>query len=334
MLSFEQLIQNLTDTTQPNIVRSLAITGLVAQHNAQGVKFLIEALDDADAVIRREAAKALQDLDATSAIEPLLHALQTESNDITLWAVIEAISELGTPHVLPVLESLLNVDSMLTRIEIKKSISRIQARHADGTVTTPPKVSESKPLDETIEIDEPQPTVDPKNPPPHAKKTAEADVSNDTPIQKTEGTGADKASINKQPNISIELTSKNPLTEPTQDTIDTVTVPEKPTETVNDAQINETEPTDTKETVENLLTEPDERVPTDSEDVVEAINDTPSVDEEDTQSDEASVETIGEGERTETVAADAESPQQEEDTDIKDLSETIATIAATCRFVR
>ena len=340
MLSFEQLIQNLTDTTQPNIVRSLAITGLVAQHNAQGVKFLIEALDDADAVIRREAAKALQDLEATSAIEPLLHALQTESNDITLWAVIEAISELGTPHVLPVLESLLNVDSMLTRIEIKKSISRIQARHADGTATTSSKVSESKPRDETIEIDEPQPTVNPKNsqtpsneaeiepsqvsrqdsPSPHAKQTTEADLSNDTPIEKTEKTGTDEASINKQPNISIELTSANPLTGPTQDTIDTVTV--------NDAQttdqLNETEPTDTKETVENLLTDPDERVPTDSEDVVEAIDDTPSVDEDDTQSAEASVETIDEGEGTETGAADAESPQQEDDTDIKDLSETIA----------
>ena len=93
---------------------------------------------------------------------------------------------------------------------------------------------------------------------------------------------------------------------------------------MNDAQINETEPTDTKKTVENLLTDPDERVPTDSEDGVEAIDDTLSVDKEDTQSDEASVETIGEGEGTETVAADAESPLQEDDTDIKDLSETIA----------
>ena len=348
MLSFEQLIQNLTDATQPNIVRSSAIAGIVAQRRAQGVKFLIEALDDADAVIRREAAKALQDLDATSAIEPLLHALQTESNDITLWAVLEAISELGTPSVLPVLESLSNVDSMLTRIEIKKSISRIQARHADGTATTSSNVSESKPRDETIEIDEPQPTVNPKNPQtpsneteieqsqvppqdspsPHSKQTTEADGPNDTPIEKIEGSGTDEASINKQPNISIELTSANPLTDPTQDTIDTVTGVEKPTETVNDAQttdqLNETEPADTKETVENLLTDPDERVSTDSEDGVEAIDDTPSVDEDDTQSAEASVETIGEGEGTETVAADAESPQQEEDTDIKDLSETIA----------
>ena len=286
MLSFEQLLQNLTDTTQPNLVRSTAIAGIVAQYGSQGVKFLVEVLNDSDAVIRREAAKALQDLEATSAIEPLLHALQTESNDITLWAMLEAVSELGSPSVLPVLESLSNVDSMLTRIEIKKSISRIQERHADDT--------------------------------------AQIDASNHTPIEKTEETTTNEAPIDKRASISIELTSANPLTDPTQDTIDTATVPKKPTEIENSVQmtnqsgeiINGTEPTETEDTVTNLLTDPDERVPTDSEDTVEAIDDT--------QFAEASVETIDEGEDTETVAADAESPQPEENTDIKDLSETIA----------
>ena len=340
MLSFQQLIQNLKDTTQPSIVRSSAIVGLVAHDSSQSVKFLIEALADSDAMIRREAAKALQDLDITSATEPLLRALKTESNDITLWAMLEAISELGTLSVMPVLESLSNVDSMLTRIEIKKSISRIQTRFPDGTATTSPKVSEPKPRDETVEIDEPQPTVDPKNPQtpsneaeieqpqappqdshsPHFQQTTEANISNDTPKEKTTETQTDEVSINEQPSISIELTSTNPLTDPTQDTANTVTVGEKPTETVSDAQTtdqsNETEPTDTKETVENLLTDPDERVLTDSEDVGKAIDDT--------QSAEESVETIDAGEDTETAAADAESPQEEEDTEIKDLSETIA----------
>ena len=64
MLSFEQLIQNLTDTTQPSIVRSSAIAGLATQGSPHGVKLLIEALADLDSMIRREAAKALQDLDA------------------------------------------------------------------------------------------------------------------------------------------------------------------------------------------------------------------------------------------------------------------------------
>ena len=83
MLSFEQLTQNLTDTTQSSIVRSSAIAGLVRQGNPQGVQYLIDALVDADAMIRREAAKALQHLEATRATEPLLRALQTESNDLT-----------------------------------------------------------------------------------------------------------------------------------------------------------------------------------------------------------------------------------------------------------
>lgn len=332
MLSFEQLIQNLKDTTQPSIVRSSAIMGLVAHDSSQSVKFLTEALADSDAMIRREAAKALQDLDITSATEPLLRALQTESNDLTLWAMLEAISELGTLSVLPALESLSKVDSMLTRIEIKKSISRIQTRYADGTATTSPKASEPKPRDEVVEIDEPQPTVGAKNPqtpsneaeieqpqtpsqdsplPRFKQQTTEANISNDTPKEKAAETETDAASINEQPSISIELTSTNPLTDPTQETVDTVPVGEKPTETVNDAQINETETTDTEETVEKLLADSDEKVLTDSEDVVEAIDDTPSV------------ETIDAEEGTDTAAVDAESPQQEE-AEIKDLSETIA----------
>ena len=318
--------------------------GLVAHDSSQSVKFLIDALADPDAMIRREAAKALQDLDITSATEPLLHALQTESNDITLWAMLEAVSELGTADVLLVLESLSNVDSMLTRIEIKKSISRIQARYADRAATTPPKVPPPKTSDEAVKIDEPQPTVNPENsqtvpneaeikspqdpPSPHFKQTTEeVDVPNDTPIEKTEETGTDEPSINEQPTISIELTSANPPTHPTQDTIDTGTALEQPTETLNDAQttdpsdeiINETEPIETKETVADPLTDSDEKVLTDSQDAAEAIDDTPSA-------DAASVETIDAEERTETGAADAdaESPQHAEDTDIKDLSKTIA----------
>ena len=164
MLSFEQLIQNLKDTTQPSIVRSSAIIGLVTHDSSRSVKFLIEALADSDAMIRREAAKALQDLNATSATEPLLHALQTESNDLTLWAMLEAISELGTLSVLPTLESLLNVDSMLTRIEVKKSISHIQDRYPDGAAVTSPEASKPEPSQERIEIEAPPPTVSFKEP--------------------------------------------------------------------------------------------------------------------------------------------------------------------------
>lgn len=200
MLSFQQLIQNLTDITQPSIVRSSAIAGLVTQGNPQSVKFLIEALADLDAMIRRDAAKALQNLDATSATEPLLSALQKESNDLTLWAMLEAISELGTPSVLPTLEPLLNIDSMLTRIEVKKSISRIQNRYAaeatttsteDGTSVEEPK---EKVIDEqpsiSIELTAPKPLIDPTEPTltglderANSVEDAQSDIDEPEPIE-------------------------------------------------------------------------------------------------------------------------------------------------------
>ena len=271
MLSFEQLIQNLTDTTQPSIVRSSAIADLVAQGSPQSIQLLIEALTDLDSMIRREAAKALQGLNATSAIESLLRALQTESNDLTFWAMLEAISELGTLSVLPTLESLLNVDSMLTRIEVKKSISRIQDRYADDTTATSSEVSTPKPSEERIEVDE-------------------------------------------QSSISIELTATNPPVDPTEPTL---TGLDERTDTVDQAQsgdasadiIDETESTEAAETSASLPNNPDEETVTDSEDVGEATDDTQFADE--------SVEITDE-------MADTEPPQQEDDTEIKDLSDAIA----------
>ena len=146
MLSFDQLIQSLTDTTQPSVVRSTAIESLVERGDARGVKFLMDALADADSMVRREAAKGLQNLGATGAIEPLLQALQAESKDLTVWTMLEAIGELGNPSVLPTLESLSNVDSMLTRIEVKKSIRRIHERYGNGNAPEVPQEEEAIPV--------------------------------------------------------------------------------------------------------------------------------------------------------------------------------------------
>lgn len=278
MLSFEQLIQNLTDTTQPSIVRSSAIAGLVTQGSPEGVKFLIEALTDLDSMIRREAAKALQDLDATSATEPLLRALQTESNDLTLWAMLEAISELGTLSVLPTLESLLNVDSMLTRIEVKKSISHIQDRYPDAAAVTSPEASKPEPSQERIEIEAPPPTVNDRNPEP-------------PPLNPTEPTLAELDEIT--------------------DTADQAQPVDKSAEI-----IDETGPTTAAETSTSLPNNLDEETLTNSENTGEATDDTQFADE--------AAKTTDEAEGTASVASDPEPPQREDDTDIKDLSDTIA----------
>lgn len=288
MLSFEQLIQNLIDTTQPSIVRSSAIAGLVAQRSPESVELLIEALTDLDAMIRREAAKALQDLDATRATEPLLRALQMESNDLTLWAMLEALSELGTVSVLPTLEALLNADSMLTRIEVKKSISRLQDRYPDAAAATSPETSKPEPSQDRIEIEAPPPTVRFRNPePPAVNPTeptlAELDEITDTtdqaqPVDKIDETG---------PTVAAETSTSLPnnLDEETQ------TDSENVDEATDDTQFAD-----------------------------ESVNTTDATEE----TADASVNTTDETEETESVAPDSEPPQREDDIDIKDLSDTIA----------
>ena len=177
MLSFEQLIQNLTDTTQPSIVRCSAIANLVSQGSSQGIGSLIEVLTDSDSMIRREAATALQQIDATQAAQPLLEALQVESNDLTLWAMLEAVGELATPDAFPILESLRTAGPMLTRIEVKKSIARIEARYANGDTSTSPESSEPEPHHERIETDEPSATEDLTD----TEATPEKDVAESEP---------------------------------------------------------------------------------------------------------------------------------------------------------
>ncbi len=132
MSSFEQHIQNLTDSTQPSGARRTAVATLAAQGDARAVPYLLDALADTDSMVRREATKALQHLNATAATEPILRALETEPNDLTVWAMLEAIGELGTPRVLPTLQAFQNVTSLLTRMEATKSVARIEARFPDG----------------------------------------------------------------------------------------------------------------------------------------------------------------------------------------------------------
>ena len=360
MLSFEQLIQNLTDTTQPSIVRSSAIAGLATQGSPHGVKLLIEALADLDSMIRREAAKALQDLDATSATEPLLRALQTESNDLTLWAMLEAISELGTPSVLPALESLREIDSMLTRIEVKKSISRIQARYADGS-TTSPEVSKPETHDKQTAVDEPPPTVNFGNlgspsvaaesqttsnkekrnrgrtsankekrnrgrtstqnsPLSYVNPSIETETSDDTPIEEAEEKVTDEAFADEQSSIAIELTSTNPPADPTETIL---TGLDERTDTVDRARSDDESAEIIDETEPTEAAETSASLPNDLDE--ETLTDSEDVGEAtgNTQLADESVEIIDGTEDTEAVASDTESPQRE-DKDITNLSEAIA----------
>ena len=155
MSSFEQHIQQLTDATQPSGVRRTAIANLVAQGDAKAMPFFVDALADTDSTVRREATKALQHLNATTATEPLLNALEREPNDLTAWAMMEALAELGTPRVLPALQAFQNVDSLLTRMEATKSIARLEARFPEGEPTSPEIEPSEKTQEPDIEETEP-----------------------------------------------------------------------------------------------------------------------------------------------------------------------------------
>ncbi len=344
MLSFEQLIQNLTDTTQPSMVRSSAIAGLVSQGNSHGIATLIEMLADPDSMIRREAAMALQQLNATRAAEALLKALRVESNDLTLWAMLEAIGELATADALPALESFRTLGSMLTRIEVKKSMARIHTRYVNGDTATSPEVS--KQHEAQVDTDGPSPTTDIENSPAMPEEeviTSESDVpqahsveglqtsTTTDPLveQVEENVAADEVSTTEsnteQSRVYIEATFVGPPIDPDGKT---EMVPEEITD-ISDYEQFTDEPVEVMEETESVdeVTDISDSEQLDDELVevqaepVDEVTDIPDYE----QFTDEPVEPIGETQAEDTQTTDIEATQREkEDQEINDLAESIA----------
>lgn len=314
MLSAEQLIQNLTDTTQPSIVRCSAIVNLVSQSSSHGIGSLIEVLADSDSVIRREAAMALQQMDATRAAQPLLEALRVESNDLTLWAMLEAVGELATPDALPMLESLRTAGSMLTRIEVKKSIARIEARYVNGGTSavaeTPESVlhSEHEPSDFTDPETTPEENiVEPaSNVPSDSTAGVQAATSDNSFIEQGEGIATIEAG-EEQPRASVETTFTSPSADPDERT---VAVPEE-TNDIPDRTQSADERVDVMEE-----TEPTDQV-TDTSDYVQ-FDDEPIEPTDEVWADPQPKTP------TDTFTTDTEAQREKEDKEIDDLAESIA----------
>ena len=300
MLSVEQLIQDLMNTTQPSVVRCSAIVNLVSQGSPQGTEALIEVLADSDSMVRREAAMALQHMDATRAMQPLLEALQVESNDLTRWALLEAIGELATPDALPMLESLRTTGSMLTRIEAKKSMARIEGRYANGGTSPSPEASESVLHAEGIDPNEPSPTADFTD----SQTTPEEDI------------------VESEPNVPPHNMAGAQTTPPDDLFIEAV----EDTETVESGEKQPTEfegifispsvDSDEITDIPDYTGSTDERVDVPKEtESADDVTDTPEKSAENTQSKTP----------TDTLTTDTESTQREkEDQEIDDLAESIA----------
>jgi len=288
------------NTTQPSVVRCSAIVNLVSQGSSQGIEALIEVLADSDSMVRREAAMALQQMDATRATQPLLEALQVESNDLTLWALLEAIGELATPDALLMLESLRITGSMLTRIEAKKSMARIEGRYTNGGTSLSPEASESVLPAEQIDPNEPSPTADFID----SQTTPEEDI------------------VESESNVSPHNMASSQATPPDDLFIEAV----EDTETVESGEKQPTEfekifispsvDSDEITDISDYTASTDERVDVPKEtESADDVTDTPEKSAENTQSKTP----------TDTLTTDTESTQREkEDQEIDDLAESIA----------
>ncbi len=129
MASFEQLTQNLMDTSQPIATRRAAVLEIADIGGDQAVPFLLKALADVAPSVRRETANVLQRYNSPDVTTALLDAIKVEENDLTLWTLIEVLGKVGITSALPTLHDLLIATlSPLTRREIQKSIDLITAR--------------------------------------------------------------------------------------------------------------------------------------------------------------------------------------------------------------
>ena len=321
MSSFDRFVQHLTDTTQPIVVRSSAIEGLAAEGDARSVGFLIEALSDSDSMIRREAAKALQGLGATGAIEPLLEALQMESKDLTVWAMLEAIGELGNPSVLPALESLSKVDSMLTRIEMKKSVSRIRERYGNENTLQPLNPEETSPAQKRATY-LPESTLSKATPPPDSETdgTEETVDDHDSLFHSLLKRRNSRASRPAKATDELDQEQTNPVVEDTFE--ESPGEPDQITRTEPE-EIGDTEDyTPSTEIPKETLTEPEF-----SENVVQESDEASTVyDTERSEPDEASE--VYDAERSEseegTEIPHRKSRDPDENTEIDDLVKSIS----------
>lgn len=137
MASFEQLTQNLMDTSQPIATRRAAVLEIADIGGDQAVPFLLKALADVAPSVRRETANVLQRYNSPDVTTALLDAIKVEKNDLTLWTLIEVLGKVGTTSALPTLHDLLIATlSPLTRREIQKSVDLITARIPETDTST------------------------------------------------------------------------------------------------------------------------------------------------------------------------------------------------------
>ena len=103
-LRFASIISKMAADDQRTIVRATCVRALAMLGRAEAVPMLIKALKDRKPMVRWEAAQALGDLEAKSAIGPLVEAAHRDLDGHVRAAAVRALGRIGTD---PAIEGLI-----------------------------------------------------------------------------------------------------------------------------------------------------------------------------------------------------------------------------------
>ena len=157
MPTFEELIKTVSDKATLPFSRVGAISALVRLKDTRAVEYLIDALSDENHYVRREAARALGQLKAVDAIDPLVTLVDTDVDDEVRRNAITALGIIGDDSVLDTLMQAMEDTSYLIRRAAKMSVEQIQQRVGGPTepaATTRFETSTSPQMQETSSTDD------------------------------------------------------------------------------------------------------------------------------------------------------------------------------------
>ncbi len=221
MASLDQLIQLISDTSQPITTRRAAVVEISEMGGAEAYPHLVTALSDPAPGVRREAANALQKANFDEATPALVDALKTEDSDLTRWSLIETLGKIGLESALPTLETLLNEElSPLTRREMQKSIDLIKTRHPDAQISE--SIKETDTHDEVAGSETPDSVLD-------QGRLSDNTTVDDRQVVTTES----KEDFKDTPDDAYLVDEENPLDDPVITTLDSDTDQEDVTSEVN-----------------------------------------------------------------------------------------------------
>ena len=128
MPTFDELIKTVSDKATLPFSRVGAISALVRLKDTRAGEYLIDALSDENHYVRREAARALGQLKAVDAVDPLVTLVDTDVDDEVRRNAITALGIIGDDSVLDTLMQAMEDTSYLIRRAAKMSVEQIQQR--------------------------------------------------------------------------------------------------------------------------------------------------------------------------------------------------------------